>query len=92
MNQEKYFVVTSGEDGISVDSMSKEELEKRLREKYYTGDIGPDPTFLDKVPDIDKGYFFWSRSDEEPENPILIIKGNILVPKAVQRVTEYEVE
>lgn len=84
MGHENYFVLTSGEDGISISMISKKELEKSLKEK----DWGDKVKFLDRVPDIDKGC--WGQ--DEDEEAIIIIKGEIVVPKAVKRVTEYEVE
>lgn len=83
-----YFVITSGEDGIKIEVISGKELEQRLNNNYYAGDTGPAPTFLDGIPHTDKGYFVWSRVS--PANPILIIKGDIVIPKTVERVTEYK--
>ena len=93
MEQDVYFVITGDHGPINIVALTKDELEKRLRERYYTGDKAPvNVTFLTKIPDIDKGYFFWSRHGERPDHPILVIKGRIVVPKAVERVTEYQVE
>lgn len=83
-----YFVITSGEDGIMVEKVSDTVLEQRLNNNHYTGDTGPAPTFLKEIPGIDKGYFVWSRVS--PANPMLIIKGDIVIPKTVERVTEYK--
>ena len=83
MSKENYFVITSGEDGISISPMSKEELEKGLKEDDW-GKV----KFLKQIPEIDKGCWY----DDEDEPSILIIKGEIIVPKPVKKVTQYEIE
>lgn len=84
MGHQSYFILTSGEDGISISMISKSALEKGLKQN----DFGDNVKFLDHVPPIDKGC--WEQ--DEDENTVLIIKGEIVVPKPVQKVTEYEVE
>jgi hypothetical protein len=84
MGHQSYFVLTSDEDGISVNMVSKATLEKCLKQKAF----GENVEFLDHVPSIDKGC--WDQRDGE--HKILIIKGEVVIPKVVGRVTEYEVE
>lgn len=73
----KYFVLYPSEDGCTVTELTESELKKRLNEDYYSG-----REFLDKTPKDNHNY--WG-------NSILIIKGEIVVPKPIQTVTEYEV-
>ncbi len=78
-----YFVITSGEDGTLVREMDKEQLQnviRDLQESYAQ------PVFLDHVPESDKGC--WMGVDE---GAILIIKGEIIQPKPLKVVTEYEI-
>jgi len=79
-----YFIIKSGEDGISIDAVSKAELSKRITPdedgQHYYGDA---PMFLRSVPEIDKGYFM--------VDGMLVIKGEIVIPKPVAKITEYEI-
>ncbi len=88
-----YFIVTSGEDGTSIDGpFTKEQLLKRItpdpKEEggtYY----GRSLKFLDTVPSSDKGH--WDEFDmDDDERPILIIRGDIIVPKPVKVATSYD--
>ena len=85
MGHQSYFILTSSEDGISIETMSKEDMEKSLRKNEW----GSKVKFLKQVPEIDKGCF-WLENGEE--DAVLIIKGEIIVPKPVKTVTEYELE
>jgi len=93
MNTSGYFVVTSGEDGTSIDGpFSKEELIKRItpdpKEEGCTR-YGRILKFLDHVPSSDKGYWDEFNIDDD-ERPILIIRGDIVVPKPVKVATSYD--
>lgn len=81
-----YFVLTSDEDGISIDPIPKDVLEKRLLENWY----GSSVQILDHVPEIDKGFFFVPGAGDK--RFLLIIKGKVVVPQPVQKVTKYQVE
>lgn len=76
-----YFIIHNSEDGeVSVHQMDAEELQKKLKEDYWgTGKkfILPNDIF-----DCDPNY--WG-------GKLLIIKGEIIVPKAKQTIIEYEV-
>lgn len=75
-----YFVIYCGEDGdVLVDRYEKDVLLDALKENYYGG-IG----FFDKMPD-DNDPQCW------PNNKALIIKGDIVTPKPVDVVREYEI-
>ena len=74
---EKYYVLYPGEDGMTVCELTKEQLERRLAEEYYGR-----REFLDHVPEGDHNY--WGPT-------ILILKGEVVVPKVVKVVEKYEV-
>jgi hypothetical protein len=77
-----YFVIRSGEDGTTISGpYSAEVLEKELFEGHW-GEGGH--TFLDKVPESDKGCWW-----QTPDNAMLIIKGEIVRPDKVEVVQKY---
>lgn len=82
-----YFILTSGEDGTRVEQVAHSELLRRITpnaagETYY----GCKPiTFLNRIPDSDKGCWM------APDGSVLIIKGEIAVPKVIQAATRYEI-
>ena len=80
----EYFIISPGEDGARVEQMDKEELLKRITrsEEEDTTDYG-DVDFLEKIEETDPNY--WGDN-------ILIIKGEIVKPKAVKVVTKLEIE
>ena len=71
-----YFVMSCDADGTAIWSMTKESLLKYLDE--FSGEI------LSTIPNSDPNY--WG------ENKIVIIKGEIIIPKPVEVVTRYELE
>lgn len=77
---DKYYVITNSDGETMVEEISKEELEKRLQpdERYYGN-----RDYLDKVPDLDTNY--WGED-------VLIIKGSIVVPEAVEVVTQVKIK
>lgn len=78
---DNYFIITSGEDGINIRGpMTKSVLLRRLKSDY-----GEDTVFLSEVPDIDKGCFLGHSFG------MVIIKGDIVVPKEKRVVTEYDI-
>ena len=81
----KYFILSSGEDGTSISGPMPEEALL----KYLQADLEDDEphTILTKVPDSDKGCWM-----DVPEDAILIIKGDIVVPKKKQVVTKYTLD
>lgn len=83
-----YFIVRSGEDGTNIERVTEEELLKRITPDAdgYTW-YGEGLTFLPQVPQSDKGC--WMTREE---NPLLVIKGEIIVPRATEVVTKYRVE
>jgi hypothetical protein len=85
----KYFVISVSEDGIYVEAMTKEELERELQQEIedYEGD---GPQYLDALPEA--GVDEWNRVLQTNERLKLIIKGKIVVPKPRQVVTRYEID
>jgi hypothetical protein len=74
-----YVIYNTGRETL-VEQVDEETLKKRLSEEYYgpvvfKSEIGSEYT------DIDTQYW---------DDSILIIKGDIVVPQAVQTVTEYK--
>lgn len=79
--EDMYFWMTSGEDGTSIKPMTKKELMKQLDEE--DGDCYD---FLSEIPDEDKGCW------QAPEGAVVILKGKIIVPRAVEKVTKLEID
>jgi len=81
-----YFLLTSNEDGTSIIQLDEQELLKRITpDKNGDAWYGSDVTFLSGVPKSDKGYW-----NGVPENSVLIIKGEIVVPKPKAVAVKYE--
>jgi len=85
MNQDKYFIITSSEDGTTVEQITKEELMSRITpdedgDLYY----GLGAKFLNELPEWNDGYPNMSFED------VIIIKGDFVVPKEKKVVTQYE--
>ena len=79
--EETYFWMSSGEDGTSITPLTKKELLERLEEENSDGQ-----EFLSEIPDEDKGCW------RAHENAVVIIKGRIIVPRAVEKVTKLEID
>lgn len=71
-----YFLLVPGEDGMRVEVLDKAELEKRLVEGYYGS-----RKVVGQVPERDHNY--WG-------NAMVIIKGDLVLPKTVETVTKVE--
>lgn len=81
-----YFLILNGEDGTTVEQCTREEIEERITpDADEDGEDGL--VFLSKIPDDDKGCWM-----VDAENAAILIKGEIIVPRAVQVTTKYEVE
>lgn len=81
-----YFVLRCDEDGTTVQQLTAEELTKAITPDAngYT-EHGKGLVFLDHIPRSDKGYWI-----TEYERSMVIIKGEIVVPRPVQVVTKLE--
>lgn len=80
----KYYVFEFTEDGdIYINEYTKAGLEKVMQEEWYEDDI--DPTYYPK---------YLKNTDFRPEETIghLIIKGEIVIPKAVEVVKRMEIQ
>lgn len=82
-----YFVLRSSEDGISIKGpMTAPEFKKFLA--TYAADNEEEPRFYDSMPNVYKGFFDEGGRDE---GRMLVIRGEILVPVAAEKVTVWEV-
>lgn len=72
-----YFVIYNGDGDTRVTKHTEADLKAKLAEGYW-GEKG----FLNKSFESDTNY--WGDN-------ILIIKGDVVVPQAVQTVTEYKI-
>lgn len=77
-----FFWCSSGEDGTRIEELTESEVQARLNE-IARGDRFA--TFLKEIPEDDKGCWM-----HVPEDAVVIVKGEIVVPKEKTRVTEYE--
>jgi len=74
-----YFVICQDDDGeVFVDKLTKEQLLEHLNE-YYWGDS----EIFSDLPDFDLAAW---------HSGLLIIKGEIVVPRAVEKITSFEVD
>lgn len=81
-----YFLLRCDEDGTHVEQLSAEELTHALTPNVEgLTDFGSDLTFLDHIPRSDKGYWM-----EGGDHAMVIIKGEIVVPRPVAVVTKLE--
>lgn len=74
----RYFVISTGPDGVSVSRINKQTLLQRLNEGYW-GDVAPGPMPTDSNPE------YWGTS-------LVIIKGDVVTPREKRTVLEYEVD
>ncbi len=81
----KYFILHSGEDGVSVEHVSEKDMLAAItpNEDGCT-DYGEQVNFLTEMPSEFKGNW------EADQNSILIIKGEIVIPKPIKVVTKFE--
>lgn len=80
-----YFILKGGDKGETriTGPISKEELIRQITpDKDGDSMIGTKPSFCTKIPDFEYG--------RDGYNPVVIIQGEIIVPKVVSTVTKYE--
>ena len=77
MEEIKYYLITSSEDGISVRETTGEKLTQEIAE-------GRNFEFVDEIPAIDKGCFWRAYKDTA-----VLIRGEIIQPTPKHIVTEY---
>lgn len=79
----QYVIVVSSSDGdVTIQRLTREQLSQRLKEHYW----GNEPRFLAVA---DFGQSDWL--DLTARGGIVIIDGDVIVPKPKQVVVEYEV-
>jgi hypothetical protein len=78
-----YFIITGEEDGIQINFLlNKVDVIKRL-EAYYSGQ---EIVFLDRIPsDMHELHLM-------DKKRVVLIKGDIVVPKAIEVVKQYSIE
>lgn len=81
---EQYFMIDQDEDGINVLSFSKKLLLERLNE---LSEDGIKPQYLNNIPKQCDGYF-----QDVSADSMIIIKGEIVCPKEITTVTEYDID
>lgn len=72
-----FFVLIPTEDGLKVDCLERAELLKRLNEEYYGF-----RKILREIPSA-ANHNYWNHS-------LVIIEGQVVAPKPVTKVTEWE--
>jgi hypothetical protein len=81
-----YIVIqTTGDGDIRINKYSKDELTKFINDEEE-GDFDTADFVTDKRLEKESDPIYWG------ENSILIIKGELVVPKPVKIVEQYEVE
>ena len=76
---EGYFVISTSRDGIGVERIGRRALLDLLNEDYWANmEILPD------VPSDNNDPRYWDAS-------LVIIKGEVVVPRPVTKVTEYTI-
>ena len=86
----KYYVIRQTEDGLALDEY---ETVEHAKDALFDEEVATEyqPTFLENCPSVFKGQMeVGGRS--VAETAVLLIKGDIIVPKPVQRITEWEIE
>lgn len=82
MDDSTFFVVKSDEDGTAISGpYTRAALLKLLDEHFWGENTG----FLNHIPEANGGY--WRKSD----NKLLVICGEIVIPKAVETVRKFSV-
>jgi hypothetical protein len=85
MSKDSYFVLTSSEDGISIDGpLTESALLKQIAD--YREDYDDEPRFYDRMPETDKCCFM----QRDGEEAMLVIRGEIVVPQPKTTVTSWE--
>lgn len=73
-----FFVIHNSDGDTRVEMLLKDELLRRLNERYY----GDTPRFCEKMPDsIDTNYW--------PEHTVLIIRGGLVAPTPQEVALRY---
>jgi len=89
MNEKEYFIIIAGEDGVDIDNVDLEELEKRLNPDREFGAYygNGNPKIHYKFPD--DFDCFVNQDTDGGKREIIIIKGKVIKPTKVEVVTKY---
>lgn len=79
--KETYFVISNSDGDTTVRAISKQQLLKNIEEGDYGENANEILSFIPENTDTN----YWGRG-------VLIIKGTIVVPKAEQVVTKYNID
>jgi hypothetical protein len=75
-----YYVIHNSEGEVSVEVLSKEIFLARLKDEWYGSEI----EFFDSMPDKNDTNY-WG-------NTLMVIKGEIVTPKPIMSVIEYDID
>lgn len=83
-----YFVVQDSEDGRTITEIERAELDKMMTEFMDADNHGDGfvPHFVSQLPGA------WNSREGIPRDGLLLIKGDIVVPKAMRTATKWVVE
>lgn len=91
-----YFVLTVSSDGVDIHQVTKEELEADLQQEVEDYDGVPPTAYLKAIPCGDvmewAGELYNAGARTVPDSLSIIIKGEIVTPRARQVVTRYEID
>jgi hypothetical protein len=76
----KYFVIYFGEDGISISSHTKKEVEEMVNDETQESEF------------VDGTAKEYSMDETYPIYKIMIIKGEVVLPKPIEVITKFEIE
>lgn len=80
--KKEYFIIHFGEDGITISHVTREAVEKLV--KQLTEDSNKDSPFVDNSAGLD-----FSMGDNYPIYKYMILKGELVIPHAVETVVKY---
>ena len=75
-----YFIINFGEDGISISSANKQDVQKFVDDR-----IKEDEPFVTKIEEF---YM----NENYPIYKTMIIKGELIIPKPIEIIKKYEIE
>ncbi len=93
--KEKYYLISSDEDGIDIKEFENtDDLQKYFDRNFNPDEVITQPVFLDNVPNMVQGYFHYQEKNKfkENEEPLVLIKGKIIIPEPVTVVQKFKFE
>jgi len=77
----KYYLITNTEDGIHIKEGTAQEIIRTI--------TGTDYHFFDHLPEMSQGHFLEGYIGAAPLTHAVLIRGDIIVPRVKETVTEY---